>query len=172
MSRLVESPEVQERLGTRAGIVSRLLADAIDGVVIVLLGLLVLVGVSVVVGLFTRTVEFVSLPQGARWILAAALFIGYLGYGWGLEGRTVGKTAMGLRVVRDDGSDLSPARGLLRALLYFIVLPGILWAVVSRRNASLQDLVLGTSVVHDWGVAGGRTFEGGSERSDAPPEPR
>ena len=53
----------------------------------------------------------------------------------------------------DDGSDLSPPRGLLRALLYLIFPPGFLWAAVSGRNASLQDLVLRTSVVHDWGFA-------------------
>ena len=107
-------------------------------------------------GLFTGDVEFVSAPQPARGTLAAILLIAYLGYGWGLEGRTLGKTAMGLRVVRDDGSDLSPVRGMARAVLYFLVLPGILWALVSRRNASLQDLVLRTSVVYDWGVTAAR----------------
>ena len=115
MSNLADHPQVRRRLGTRAGIVSRLTADAID--------------------------------------LVALLLLAYLGYGWGLEGRTLGKTAMGLRVVRDDGSDLSPLRGVARAALYLLILPGILWAAFSGRNASLQDLVLGTSVVYDWGLA-------------------
>jgi uncharacterized RDD family membrane protein YckC len=153
VSRLTEHPEVRQHLGRRAGLVSRLLADAIDLVVVVLIGLVALLVASAIRGLFTRGFEFVEVPQPGRGVLAAVLLIGYLGYGWGLEGRTLGKTAMGLRVVRDDGADLSPARGMLRAVLYFLVLPGILWALVSRRNASLQDLVLGTSVVYDWGVA-------------------
>jgi uncharacterized RDD family membrane protein YckC len=154
VTRLANQPEIRGRQGTRAGIVSRALADAIDLVAMILIGLLVLLAVSAIHGLFTSTVEFVSFPQSSRSALATVLFIAYLGYGWGLEGRTLGKTVMGLRVVGDDGSDLSPGRGLLRALLYVLVLPGILWAVVSRRNASLQDLVLRTSVVYDWGFAG------------------
>lgn len=152
MSRLAEHPEVRERLGTRAGIVSRLIADAIDLVAVVLIAMVALVVATAIRGLFSGDFEFVSVPQPARGTLAAILLIAYLGYGWGLEGRTLGKTAMGLRVVRDDGSDLSPVRGMVRAVLYFLVLPGILWALVSRRNASLQDLVLRTSVIHDWGV--------------------
>jgi uncharacterized RDD family membrane protein YckC len=168
---LAEHPEVRARLGRRAGIVSRLLADAIDLAALVLIGLLIVLVASAIGGLFTRSFEFVSVPQPARSILAAVLLIAYLGYGWGLEGRTLGKIAMGLRVVRDDGSDLSPARGMARAVLYFLVLPGILWALVSRRNASLQDLVLGTSVVYDWGVTGGTprsALSAGSARRSTP----
>lgn len=153
MSRLANQPEIHDRQGTRAGIVSRALADAIDLVAMILIGLIVLLAVSAIYGLFTSTVEFVSFPQESRSTLATVLFIAYLGYGWGLEGRTLGKTVMGLRVVRDDGSDLSPGWGLLRAALYLFFLPGFLWSAVSGRNASLQDLVLGTSVVYDWGFA-------------------
>ena len=152
MTRLADQPEVRGRLGKRAGIMSRLIADAIDLVVVIALALLALLIISAIRGLFSTSFEFVSLPQPGRNVLAAVLLVGYLGYGWGLEGRTLGKTAMGLRVVADDGSDLSPARGMVRAFLYFLVLPGILWAIVSHRNASLQDLVLRTSVVYDWGV--------------------
>ena len=58
---------------------------------------------------------------------------------------------MGLRAVGRDGSDLSPWRGFWRAVLYLLFLPGILWALVSKRNASVQDLLLRTAVVYDWG---------------------
>lgn len=145
-------PEVRGRQWRRAGIVSRLLADAVDLVVAIVLGVLALLVLSAIRGLFTSSFEFVSLPQPYRVVLALLLVIGYLGAGWGLEGRTLGKTVMGLRVVGDDGSDLSPGRGLLRAALSVLVAPGILWALVSSRNASLQDLVLRTAVVHDWGL--------------------
>ena len=153
MSRLANRPEIRRRQGMRAGIASRLLADAVDLVAVVLIAVLILLVVSAIRGLFSRSFEFVSLPQPARSVLAAVLLVAYLGYGWGLEGRTLGKTVMGLRVVGDDGSDLTPARGLLRAVLYLLVPPGILWALVSGRNASLQDLALRTAVVHDWGFA-------------------
>ena len=79
------------------------------------------------------------------------MLLGYLAYGWGLSGRTVGQILIGLRVVREDGTDVSFARGVARAALYLVFPIGLLWAAVSDRNASLQDLVLGTAVVHDWG---------------------
>ena len=62
---------------------------------------------------------------------------------------------LGLRAVRRDGTDLSPWRALSRAVLYIIFLPGILWAIVSRKNASIQDLLVGTAVVYDWGHTSG-----------------
>jgi uncharacterized RDD family membrane protein YckC len=147
-----QRPEVRERQGRRAGIVSRLLADSVDLVVVVLLAVLALLVVSAIRGLFSRSFEFVSLPQPYRIIFALLLVIAYLGAGWGLEGRTLGKVVMGLRVVGDDGSDLHPGRGFVRAALYVLVPPGILWVLVSGRNASLQDLVLRTAVIHDWGL--------------------
>ena len=151
MSRLAGRPAVRDAQGTRAGIISRAVADGVDLAMVMLLGLLVVVAVSVIKGLFTREVELVTLPQPARIALTIGLFVAYLGFGWGFGGRTVGKTLLGLRVVGDDGADISAGRGVLRAVLYLLVLPGFLWAAVSRRNASLQDLVVRTSVVHDWG---------------------
>ncbi len=78
------------------------------------------------------------------------MLLAYLAYGWGLNGRTVGMVMMGLRAVGRDGSDLSPWRGFWRAVLYLLFLPGILWALVSKRNASVQDLLLRTAVIYDW----------------------
>jgi uncharacterized RDD family membrane protein YckC len=153
VSRLANRPDIRAAQGKRAGIVSRGLAATIDLVAVVLIAELILFVVSAVRSLFTRELEFLTVPQPWRGVLAGLLLVAYLGYGWGLEGRTFGKTVMGLRVVADDGSDLSPRRGLLRAVLYVLVPPGFLWALVSRRNASAQDLVLRTSVVHDWGFA-------------------
>lgn len=153
MTRVANQPGIRRRQGTRAGIVSRLLADVVDLVAVVLIAMLVLLVVGAVRGLFSSGFDTISLGQPARGIVAGALLVAYLGYGWGLEGRTFGKTVMGLRVVGSDGSDLSPARGLLRALAYLVVPIGLLWSLVSDRNASLQDLVLRTAVVHDWGFA-------------------
>ena len=123
---------------------------------------MLLVVIAGVRALFTGDLEVEVSSDALRGPLAVLLVLAYLGYGWGLNGRTAGKVALGLRVVRHDGGDLSPLRGLVRAALYLVFLPGILWATVSRRNASLQDLVLGTAVVYDWGpaVAPGRPREG------------
>jgi uncharacterized RDD family membrane protein YckC len=152
VSRAANRPEVRAHQGRRAGILSRLLADGADLVAIAVLALLALLVASSIRGLFRGDLDLIEVPQPARGILAGLLVVAYLGYGWGLDGRTLGKIVMGLRVVDDDGADLTPGRGLLRAFLYLLVPPGLLWALVSRRNASLQDLVLGTAVVHDWAL--------------------
>jgi uncharacterized RDD family membrane protein YckC len=39
---------------------------------------------------------------------------------------------------------------LARAVLYVLFPAGLLWVLASRRNASVQDLVVGTAVVYDW----------------------
>jgi uncharacterized RDD family membrane protein YckC len=143
----------QELQGRRAGLVSRLAALVIDAVVLVLIGIVALLVVAGVRALFTGELEVEISSDALRGPLATLLALGYFGYGWGLNGRTPGKVALGLRVVRQDGSDLPGVRGLVRAVLYFVFLPGILWSAVSRKNASLQDLVLRTAVIYDWGPA-------------------
>lgn len=145
------TPEIRARQGRRAGLASRLLATGIDVVVWILLLIVLLLIVGGFRALFTGTLEFDAPQDIVRGPVATVVLVAYLAYGWGLNGRTVGKVLMGLRAVGRDGSDLSPWRGLWRALLYLLFLPGILWVLVSRRNASLQDLLLGTAVVYDWG---------------------
>jgi uncharacterized RDD family membrane protein YckC len=41
-------------------------------------------------------------------------------------------------------------RSLLRAVTCVVFPIGLFWAALSKRNASVQDLVFGTSVVYDW----------------------
>lgn len=142
---------VRSRQGRRAGIASRLLAAAIDVVVVVFLMIALLIVGAGIRALFTGDLELELLSDELRGPLATLVLLAYLAYGWGLNGRTVGMVLMGLRAVGRDGSDLSPWRGFWRAVLYLIFLPGILWALVSKRNASVQDLLLRTAVVYDWG---------------------
>jgi uncharacterized RDD family membrane protein YckC len=162
VSRAANAPEVGARQGRRAGIVSRLLADGLDLLAVILIGVLLLVVAAGIRALFSRSFEIVTPPQPVLAILAGLLLLGYLAYGWSLNGRTLGKLALGLRAIGIDGDDLSPGRALARAALYLVFPPGLLWAVVSGRNASLQDLALRTAVIHDWGYATSAT---------APPPP-
>ncbi len=153
MSPIPHNPRAREVQGRRAGLVSRLAATAVDLVVVVLIGVALLVVVAGIRALFTGELEVEVSSDQARGPLAVLLVLAYLAYGWGLNGRTAGKVALGLRVVRRDGSDVSFGRGIARAVLCLAFLPGILWSAVSRRNASVQDLILGTAVVYDWGPA-------------------
>jgi uncharacterized RDD family membrane protein YckC len=146
---------VRARQGRRAGIVSRLAAAAVDLVVVVLLEIFALLVASGIRALFTGELELNAPSDVIRGPVATVVLLAYLAYGWGLNGRTVGKVVLGLRAVGDDGSDLSGWCGFWRAVLYLIFLPGILWVVVSRKNASIQDLILRTAVVYDWGHTSG-----------------
>ena len=153
MTTITPTARARAHQGQRAGLVSRLAADLIDIVLVLVLGVVLLALVAGVRALFSHGFDFLTIPQPGRGSAAGALLLVYLWFGWGLNGRTVGKMAMGLRAVRaSDGGDLSPSRAFMRALLYVLFPIGFLWVAVSRRNASVQDLLLRTAVVHDWGT--------------------
>jgi uncharacterized RDD family membrane protein YckC len=75
----------------------------------------------------------------------------YLSVTWSGTGRSVGKQLVGLRVVRSEGSRLGRFQATLRAVVCtFFGGPSLLWAAFSSRNAAVHDLLLHTTVVHDW----------------------
>jgi uncharacterized RDD family membrane protein YckC len=152
MTTITPTARARAHQGQRAGLVSRLAADLIDIVLVLVLGVVLLALVAGVRALFSHGFDFLTIPQPGRGSAAGALLLVYLWFGWGLNGRTVGKMALGLRAVRADGGDLSPSRAFARALLYILFPVGFLWVAVSGRNASVQDLLLRTAVVHDWGT--------------------
>jgi uncharacterized RDD family membrane protein YckC len=151
MTREIRHAEARALQGHRAGFASRLVADAIDLGVAWLLGLSALLAAGVVRYLLTGPP--LSLPVLPNWLDAtagAAIAVIYLGLSWSATGRSVGKQIAGLRVVGRAGGRLSLWRSFSRALLYVLFPAGLLWVLASRRNASVQDLVVGTAVVYDW----------------------
>ena len=46
------------------------------------------------------------------------------------------------------------ARAVARAVLCLLFPIGLLWVVVSRRNASVQDLLVRSAVAYDWAYRG------------------
>jgi uncharacterized RDD family membrane protein YckC len=139
------------RATSRAGLVSRVLGILVDSLVVVLFGLMLLLVMASVRLLWTGDFGLEFLDAAATRAGAVALLVAYLTYGWGLDGRTVGNLAMGLRVFDEGGTDLSFPRAFVRALLVVIFPIGLLWAAVSARSSSVQDLIVRTVVVHDWG---------------------
>ena len=144
-------PAARAMQGRRAGVISRFLADAID--------LLVVLASLVAIHFAVAGVRFLIHPRAFTWpelsVLNHATFgwillIAYLTLGWTNTGRTLGKTVLGLRVVEADGTRLALWRAFLRALLYAALPIGLFWCVVSARNASLQDLLVRTTVLYDW----------------------
>ena len=145
-ARLARIGELQ---GTRAGFVSRVMANVIDWTTAVVIEVLVYLLVSLVIYLFSRSIGF---PKPSRPLLVAGfavIVILYLTSGWA-SGATLGKRILGLRVSRADGSRLGPRLAFGRAVLCFVFLPGLLWVLFSARNHSLQDLIVRSQVVYDW----------------------
>ncbi|MDT7577825.1 MAG: hypothetical protein QOH17_4158 [Pseudonocardiales bacterium] len=133
-----------------AGVVTRLLAAALD-----MLAVLVLLGV-VFVGV--TAVSFLASPLSFRWptppptlssLLGLLVALGYLTVGWATSGRTCGAAVLGLRVLSQGRGRLGWARAFLRALLCVIFPVGLLWTAVSRGRRSVQDLIVRSVVVYD-----------------------
>ena len=137
-----------------AGIGSRGIALAIDQAVQLVLLLLVVWAAAATAGETADT--------AAAAALVLSLFVGViLGYPVGFEtlwrGRTPGKAAMGLRVVRDDGGPIRFRHAFVRGLVGVVVdRPGLsagLLALVpmlaTARSKRLGDLASGTGVVQE-----------------------
>jgi len=136
-----------------AGVGSRGIAFLIDyAIQIVVLIVLVLIATNVLVG--------VDDAAGATFVIVSIVVV-YLGYPVGFEalwrGRTLGKAAMGLRVVRDDGGPIRFRHAFVRGLVGVVVdRPGITYALAAlipmlttRRSKRLGDLAAGTVVVQE-----------------------
>lgn len=93
----------------------------------------------------------VLLPLGAA--AAGLISLGYLLLGWALAGRTLGKLACRLRIVRDDGRALGFGGAALRLLGYLASSAtlgiGYLMVAFTHRKRGLHDLIAGTVVVRE-----------------------
>jgi uncharacterized RDD family membrane protein YckC len=133
-----------------AGVVTRLLAAAVDAVVVVVL--------SAVLDLAAAGARFLWSPVDFRWprptavvTVAVLLLVAvvYLAAGWALTGRTYGSRLMGLRVLSSRHRLLGWSRSVLRALMSVLWPVGLFWCGISRTRLSFADVVLRTIVVYD-----------------------
>ncbi len=143
--------EARAYQGRRAGLVTRSLANTIDALVI---GALMTAGYAglngLVFALDPRHFEFTDASPLMNVTVVLGLVILYLTATWATTGRTYGNHVMGLRVVSRRGTRLALPIALLRAGLCALFPIGLLWCAGSREHRSLQDVVLRTSVIHDW----------------------
>ena len=126
-------------------------ADGVDFVIVQLVFALILCGIALARFLFGN--QPFSLPRPVIGVTSTAeylLVIAYLAWGWASTGRTPGKALLGLRVITDHGARLRPTRATARAALCALFPFFLAWALVSRRNAGVHDLLLSTAVVYDW----------------------
>lgn len=134
-----------------ASFASRAVSGAID-LAIELLGLFL---VFIVLGLASVQLDAAATAALAV-VLAVGIFVGVPAVVETLtRGRTLGKLAMGLRAVRDDGGPIRWRHALTRALvgvveLWFLVgVPALLTSMATARGKRLGDLVAGTYVVRE-----------------------
>lgn len=121
-----------------------------------MLDLLVIVGVATVIAIVMALAGLMN--EAFLGVYLVCLFFLWWGYGATCEvfanGRTAGKTALGLRVVSFTGLSINPAQAILRNLLRLIdiappFLPGLLAMAFTGRLQRLGDLAAGTIVVLD-----------------------
>jgi uncharacterized RDD family membrane protein YckC len=143
-----------------AGVASRLVAILLDLLVVA-------AGISLVSFVLTAAVGVLGAPD---WVAVVALvlvvFVGLFGYPCLCEsltrGRTIGKAAVGLRVVTVDGAPIRFRHAALRAILGLVdfwLPPGgavaILTVLGTSRDQRLGDIVAGTVVLQERRAAAG-----------------
>ncbi len=137
---------------------SRALAVLID----VILQVAVLLGLVLLAGRLLRDSDS-ALTAAVQLVLVVAVLVGYPVLAETVfSGRTLGKAALGLRVVRDDGGPIRFRQALVRGLLGFFVdlwltsgIGAIVSATISTRGKRLGDVLAGTVVIRDRVPTGG-----------------
>ncbi len=139
--------------GRYAGAVPRLVAVIADLWLLSAGSTLVLAGTDY---LTSRLFDWQIDTDRGWWWLPAFAFIAFCYSFFSLEiaGRTPGKALVGLRVVRWDGTAMTPWPAFVRTVTWplSIVLAGagIVVLLLQRDRRALHDLLARTAVVHDW----------------------
>ena len=124
--------------GKKAGFGVRFVAALIDGIVI-----------AIASSLLTRVMPFMKRPILSS--IPGALYSILLWVNW--QGQTIGKRAMGIKVVRDDGKALDYAEAVVRYLGYIIsAIPfglGFLWVIWDKKKQGWHDKIAKTLVVKE-----------------------
>lgn len=122
-----------------AGLGARFGASIIDGILLALAAFLLLLILS---SSSATLMQFfgLALPVVYHWIFWTRR-----------DGQTPGKMAVGIRVVKADGSELSDTDAFIRAIGYhvsslFLGL-GYIWAIFDGNNQTWHDKMAGTYVV-------------------------
>ncbi len=131
------------------------------------------VGVTIVFGGLSLVASGASEVLGSGGIIATFLLapLSLFLYNFGLEGwwdgQTLGKKALGLKVVQDDGRPVTPLKAGIRAIPIFVAVLGSIGAfifaaqlavglvvmAVTDDNQRLFDILAGTVVVDEDAVS-------------------
>jgi len=146
--------EQSEHTVTVIGFGRRFAATLIDGLLIAFLSVII-IGVfgflSIIVASFnpysdSNTFNILFIVST---LLVSVLY--YVGMWARSDGQTIGKSTLGIRVIRTDGSSISVGRGLLRYVGYIIngviFSLGFIWVAFDRKRQGWHDKLAGTYVI-------------------------
>lgn len=147
--------EARPYQGEHAGLVTRLLANAVDALVCAA-ALLVAYALFNVAKLIVNPRSFHLSAASVFFdvVTAMLVFTVYAATSWAVTGRTYGCHVMGLRVVGRGGGRVRPVVAFLRAVLSVAVPVGLLLCAGGRSRRSLADVALRTAVIYDWSPRG------------------
>jgi uncharacterized RDD family membrane protein YckC len=145
--------------GQYAGFFTRLVAYAIDQLIVAGIIALIGTGVNLALNALNLSEWLATHPAAALivtlFILGLVVFVRLfynMGF-WMLAGQTPGKRVMGVRVVRTDGHRLKWGNAIRREVGYWIsaiLFLGYLWVLVDNRRQAWHDKLAGTLVVYSW----------------------
>jgi uncharacterized RDD family membrane protein YckC len=178
---------LEEKVVTYAGVGRRAVALILD----TLSSLIVAVPLAAMGGGFRSTA--ISTPSGTSHtysfsltgiplLVTVLIWMAYMTYMEGTTGASLGKRAMGIRVIKTDESPADLRSALIRNLLrivdgLFLYLVGILLALNSPQRQRLGDRAAGTVVVpakelaRSYGFSSSSPWSAASEPPQVPPPP-
>ena len=146
--------------GKYSGFASRFTAFAVD--VGASLGVYMLALAAISFAARVLTGKDITWNKGDIWVIITCSvweFI-YFAYSWAASGRTAGMALFGVRVVRDDGTDASARRAIVRTLAFplsFLFLGlGFTGILLGGRRRALHDVIAGTAVIYSWDARAAR----------------
>lgn len=126
-----------------AGLGPRLISGIIDGVIVYVIEFLIGLVLGLILG---------NSASGLASLVGLVVGIVYFVYYWSMkEGQTPGKKLMGLRVVKVDGTPITPATAFIRYIGYLVntvlILLGWVWVIIDAQHQGFHDKMAGTIVV-------------------------
>ncbi len=161
------------KLGMYAGFVTRAAALMMDLILVTVAVLVINALIGLPVAFFTginlnncaQTVD----PRAAAKAVCTTINLIWVGVAllagpiyfitlFATTGQTIGKSVMGVRVVRLDGRAMTFKTGAVRWLGYFVSVItlglGFFWVIVDSRRQGFHDRLANTSVIYAWRATG------------------
>ncbi len=149
----IHTPEQISLQFRLAGLGSKATAFLIDLILILIFQIAVVIAVTYLMGLFNITSGYLI---AGLMIFLFVLFWGYFAlFEFFSAGKTLGKMLLGIRVIQENGQNLTFLSAFVRNLLLIVdflptlFLVGILLIFFHPKHKRLGDLAAGTLVVHE-----------------------